>query len=303
MPHFADLGFYRLLSTCLFAGAVLCIVQISSDLKAEGVAWQPLARFTVDKLPPAPMVVALTRTTYDTRAVQPSQSRPGPVLEYVESGRIQWEATGTLSVVRGRPGTASQPEAIDQGTPVTLSPGDSIFIPAGTATSARNPGEEPANVLIAEIGSLEDKGQVPAYPIVAGVATQPLASAVATAIPTDQAVIELGRITLGPGAKLSSESGPGVVGPSAGPALAAIESGTFGLKVSTGQVDLFPEGKSTLGTERKGRGETARLLTDVPLGPGDAILGQAGTSDLIWNTGKIPAAAILVRFLPTKNQP
>jgi quercetin dioxygenase-like cupin family protein len=287
----------------LFAGAVLCIVQISSDAKAEGVVWQPLARITVEKLPPAPVFIALTRVTYDTGAAQPSQSRPGPVLEYVESGRITWEATGGLTVLRGRPGTASQPEAIDHGTPVTLSPGDSVFIPGGTVTSARNPGEEPANVLIAEIGSLEDKGQVPTYPIVKGVATQPLASAVASAVTADQAVIELGRVTLGPGGKVSSESAPGVVGARAGPELAAIESGTFGLKVSTGQVDLFPEGKSTLGTERKGRGEMARLLTEIPLGPGDAMLGQAGTSDVVWNTGKIPAAALLVRLLPAKKEP
>src|SRR4029453_17216483 len=128
MPHFSDLGFYRSLSTCLFAGAVLCTVQISSDLKAEGVAWQPLARFTVDELPPAPMFVALTRVTYDSRAAQPSQSRPGSVLEYVESGRMELEATGDLTVLRGPPGTTSQRETIDQGTSITLSPGGLILL-------------------------------------------------------------------------------------------------------------------------------------------------------------------------------
>jgi quercetin dioxygenase-like cupin family protein len=236
---------------------MLCTVQISAGAKAEGVVWQPLARITVEKLPPAPVFIALTRVTYDTGAAQPSQSRPGPVLEYVESGRMELEARGGLTVLRGRPDTAGQPETIDQGTPVTLGPGDSVFIAGGTGTSARNPGEEPADVLIAEIGSVDDKGQAPAYPVVQGLATQPLASAVATAVPTDRAIIELGRMTLGPGAKISSESAPGVVGARAGPELAAIESGTFGLKVSTGNVDLFPEGKSTLGTERKGRGEMA----------------------------------------------
>jgi hypothetical protein len=247
--------------------------------------------------------VALTRVTYDARAAQPSHSRPGPVLEYVESGRMELEATGGLTILRGQPDISSQPATIEQGTLVTLSPGDAVFIAGGTGSSARNPGEEPTNVLIAEIGSVDDNGQAPAYPVAQGVATQPLASAVATAVPTDRALIELGRMTLGPGAKVSSESSPGVVGPQAGPELAAIESGTFGLKISTGQVDLFPEGKSTLGTEKKGRGQMARLLTDIPLGPGDAILGQAGTSDLVWNTGKIPAAAILVRLLPAKRQP
>jgi hypothetical protein len=85
--------------------------------------------------------------------------------------------------------------------------------------------------------------------------------------------------------------------------MAAVESGTFGLKVSTGEVELFPQGRSTLGTERKGRGQMARLLTEIALRPRDAMLGQAGTSDMVWNAGKVPAAAILVRFLPAKSQP
>jgi mannose-6-phosphate isomerase-like protein (cupin superfamily) len=303
MPRFAELRFYLPVTAGLFAGIALCALQISSDLKADEVAWQPLARITIEKLPAAPMYVALTRVTYDSRAAQPSQSRPGSVLEYVESGRMELEATGDLTVLRGPPGTTSQRETIDQGTSITLSPGDSIFIAGGTSASARNPGEEPANVLMAEISSTDDNGQAPGNPVpVKGVAIQPLASAVATAVSTYPALIELGRLTLAVGAKLSSESAPGVAGALAGPELAAVESGTFGLKVSNGQVELFPEGKSTLGTDRKGRGQIARLLTEITLRPGDAMMGQAGTSDVVWNTGKIPAAAILVRFLPAKAQ-
>jgi quercetin dioxygenase-like cupin family protein len=304
MPRFAELGICLSLTVHLVTGATLLTMQTCSDSQAEEAAWQPLARFSVEKLPPAPMFVALTRVTYDTGAVQPSQSRPGPVVEYVETGRIELEATGPVAVLRGPPDTAKRQETIDQGTPVTLSPGDSIFIAGGTGTSARNPGEEPANVLVTEIGQAEDKGQAPATPVaVKGIATQSLASAVATAVPTDPAVIELGRLTLGPGAKVSSESKPGVVGPQAGPEMAIVESGTFGLKVSTGEVELFPQGRSTLGTERKGRGQMARLLTEIALRPRDAMLGQAGTSDMVWNAGKVPAAAILVRFLPAKRQP
>jgi hypothetical protein len=305
MPRFAELGTYVLMSACLFAGAALCTVHVSSDsIAQEAGVWQPLARITVEKLPPAPLFAALSRVRYDSRAAQPSRSRPGPALEHVESGRMELEATGGLTVLRGPPGTASQPEIINQGTLVTLSPGDSIFIAGGTAVSVRNAGEEPGNALIVEISSADDKGQELTNPVpIQGVTTQPLASAVATAVTTDQAVIELGRLTLAVGAKISSESAPGVVGPRAGPELVAIESGTFGLKVSTGEVDVFPEGKSTLGTDGKDRGQIARLLTDITLGPGDAMLGQAGTSDLMWNTGKIPAAAILVRFVPAKAQP
>jgi len=225
------------------------------------------------------------------------------VLQYVETGRLELQATGGLMVLQGPLGTSSEPKTIDQGTLVTLSPGESVFIPEGTGATARNPGEEPANVLVAEIGSVDGNGQAPTYPVVQGVATQPLASAVATAVRTDRALIELGRLTLGVGAKLSSESAPGVVGARAGPEMAIVESCTFGLKVSTGEVDLFPEGKSTLGTERKGRGQVARLLTEFTLKPRDAILGQAGSLDVAWNAGKIPAAAILVRFLPVKMQP
>jgi len=209
-----------------------------------------------------------------------------------------------VTVLRGPPDAAKRQETIDQGTPVMLGPGDSVFIAGGTAASPRNPGEEPANVLVAEIGSAEDNRQAPAAPVpVKGIAAQSLASAVATTVPAAPVVIELGRLTLAPGAKISSESRPGVVGPQAGPELTAVESGTFGLKVSTGEVELFPQGRSTLGTERKGRGQMAPLLTETALRPRDAMLGQSGASDMMWNAGKVPAAAILIRFLPVKKQP
>ena len=73
--------------------------------------------------------------------------------------------------------------------------------------------------------------------------------------------------------------------------------------LSTGEVELFPQGRSTLGTERKGRGQMAPLLTETALRPRDAMLGQSGASDMMWNAGKVPAAAILIRFLPVKKQP
>jgi hypothetical protein len=304
MPRFAELGMSLCFAAHLAAGAAVLAIQMSSDARAEEAAWEPLARFTVEKSPPAPIFVALTRLTYDTQAVQPSQSRPGPVVEYVETGRIELEAAGGVTVLRGPPDAAKRQETIDQGTPVMLGPGDSVFIAGGTAASPRNPGEEPANVLVAEIGSAEDNRQAPAAPVpVKGIAAQSLASAVATTVPAAPVVIELGRLTLAPGAKISSESRPGVVGPQAGPELTAVESGTFGLKVSTGEVELFPQGRSTLGTERKGRGQMAPLLTETALRPRDAMLGQSGASDMMWNAGKVPAAAILIRFLPVKKQP
>ena len=119
--RFAKLVFYLSLSTRLILGATFSTL-LSSTLKADGVVWQPLARITIDKLPSAPVFIALTRVTYDARAAQPSGSRPGPVLEHVETGRIELQPTGTLTVLSGPPGTASKPETIDQGTPVTLKP-------------------------------------------------------------------------------------------------------------------------------------------------------------------------------------
>src|SRR5438874_2455377 len=76
--HFARL--LLLLGAPLLPGATF-FTQLSSASKAEGLLWQSLARVTIEKLPPAPVFIAVTRVTYDARAAQPLGSRPGPVLE------------------------------------------------------------------------------------------------------------------------------------------------------------------------------------------------------------------------------
>jgi hypothetical protein len=260
----------------------------------------------VDKLPPAPVSISLTRVTYDAGAGRPAQSRPGPVLEYIESGSLEFESTGVLTVLRGPPsaqGSPSHQESTDPATLVIVNSGDSVFIAGNTEATTRNPGADLANVLVTEIGPADEKASALPNPIgVKGIAVRRLVFAVATTVPTDQAVIEVGRLTLAPGAKISSESAPGVAGSRAGPELVAVESGTFGLNVSAGEIDIFREGNIMLGTEGTGRREIAEPQAEMSLQPGDAILGQAESTDVAWNPGRVPATAILVRLLPAEVQ-
>ncbi len=298
MLRATKLGSVALVGARYLACLTLCVFQISSASNAVEVAWQPLARMAVERLPSAPVSLAITRITYDAGPIRSRQNWSGPTLGHVESGSLEIEATGTMIIRRGTPDSPGQSETIDPGTLVTVNSGDSVLIAQNTDTNIRNLRAEPANLLVTEISQFDQN--VPTAPIpdrVEGMSSIRLAFAVARAIPTDQALIEVGRLTLAPGAKVSSESAPGVAGERAGPEVTVIESGTFGSKVGTGEINIFREGSQTAG-----RGETAPVQRANSLRPGDAMLGQAGSLDVLWNPAKIPATALLIRLLPTKVQ-
>jgi hypothetical protein len=270
-----------------------CIFQVSSASNAVDVGWQPLARMTVERLPTAPVSLAITRITYDAGPLRSRQNWSGPTLAYVESGSLEIEATGTLIIRRGTPDSPGQSETIDPGTLVTVNPADSVLIAQNTDTNIRNLRAEPAKVLVTEIGQFDQNVPTPANPDrVDGMSSIRLAFALARAAPSEQAVIEVGRLTLAPGAKVSSESAPGVAGERVGPEVTVIESGTFGSKVATGEINIFREGIQT-----DGRGETAPVQRENSLRPGDALLSQTGSLDVLWNPAKIPATALLIRLL------
>ena len=281
------------------ACAAFCILQLSSASKAVDVAWQPLARMTVENMPPAPLSLAVTRMTYDAGPTRSRQNWPGPTLGYVESGSLEIEATAPLAVRRGTPDSSGRSEHLDPRTPVTLNAGDSVFIAQNTDTDIRNLRAEPVNLVVTAIGQV-DQNAPPSSNLdkAEGMAKTRLAYALARSVPADPVVIEVGRLTLAPGAKVSSESAPGVAGDRAGPEVTVIDSGTFGSKVGTGEINIFRKEVPS-----DGRGETAPVQRENSLRPGDAMLSQTGSLDVLWNPAKIPATALLVRLRPAKAQP
>jgi hypothetical protein len=280
------------------ACAMIFIAQIGSASAIDAV-WQPLARMPIESLPVAPVSIVVNRITYDAGPNSSRQSWPGLSVVCVESGSLEIGATGTLTVRRGTPDTPGQSEMIAPGTVARVDAGDSILIAQHADTTIRNTRAEPANVLVAEVAQADQNGTMPFGPDrVEGMSTTRLAFGLARLVPSDRAVIEVGRLTLGSGARVSSESSPGVAGDRAGPEVTVIESGTLGAKVGTGEVKLVRKGLQT-----DGRGEIVPHQTENTLRPGDAMFGQTGSLDVLWNPAKIPATAMVIRLLPAKVQP
>ena len=127
-----------------------------------GVTTEFLASGVMTELPAAPLALAMARLTYAPGQADPAPSEnPGPLLAHVESGTFGYTvASGESQVTRA--GVDGTPVAAPAATPaalgeeVTLAAGDALFEQGGTTSSGRNPGEEPAVVLVAVVGPAEE---------------------------------------------------------------------------------------------------------------------------------------------------
>ena len=156
-------------------------------------ATQPLMAAPLE-VPAEEHYVDLFRVDYAPGAAEESHAETGPTLNLVAAGSLTIAVEGPAILTRAAdPATG---EAITAGTEVTLEAGDGLMIPAGTAHTNRNPGEEPAVLLAAVILPVD---ALPPPPT-AGVTLWWLAGGVPAAAGPNAVTLE--RVTLAPGATI-----------------------------------------------------------------------------------------------------
>jgi hypothetical protein len=166
---------------------------MASPVAGDGVG-QTLMATTVE-VPAAEHFVGLYRVDYAPRAVEASHVETGPTLDLVAAGSLAITVEGPAMLSRAADPDAG--EAVTPGTEVVLQAGDGLMIPAGTAHTNRNNGEEPA-VLLAAIILPVDVGPPPAAP---GVTLQWLGDGPPAAAGPNEVVLE--RVILAPGSAIS----------------------------------------------------------------------------------------------------
>ena len=125
------------------------------------------APVTLEMLASAPatdapgMLQVLARVTLAPGAVVPAHIHPGQLLVTVESGTLGYTILGEGQSLRAGAGTPTAAEVIAPDTEVSLGPGEWFVYEAGTVHMDRNPGNEPAVVLISGLVAADQPFLIP----------------------------------------------------------------------------------------------------------------------------------------------
>jgi quercetin dioxygenase-like cupin family protein len=120
-----------------------------ATLPADGMQVAP--GVTVEEVPSKPGNPPVYRIHLDPGAsVAFDNTDPSISLVFVEQGTVAFTIAAPVSVTRA--GAVDQPaEPVVAAVEFTSGPGDYFIAPANTAAQLRNPGSEPATVLVASI--------------------------------------------------------------------------------------------------------------------------------------------------------
>jgi quercetin dioxygenase-like cupin family protein len=143
-----------------------------------GVTFSPIAFGQAQQLMlPDAADLALFRLTIDPGAKFTDEGNdPSTGLLYVESGTVTFTLKDTVQVLRaqnmaamiGAPGATPMAEGtspfeeVAANTEFQLQAGDSVLIPANVGGEARNDGDQPASMLVANVGPPEGPEATPA---------------------------------------------------------------------------------------------------------------------------------------------
>jgi quercetin dioxygenase-like cupin family protein len=240
-------------------------------------------------LPALPSVVALARLTYAPGAEGDDRALPGPLLLIVEAGSLTVQVTG-----------AAQRLPADQATPIVagtlvLSAGDRLVLPAATPAVFRNTGSGPVVALAAGVfpttavaSAAVGAGSPLGHPAPGwvedgspGATVQPLAGGWMVDLTARAAAMELQRLSLPPGARVSLAA--------AGAVALAVETGALTMVSGEGLIWLHhPEGGD----------DSLSLDTEATLLSGDGALLQAGADVALCNAGSSPLQILTLTVAP-----
>jgi quercetin dioxygenase-like cupin family protein len=160
----------RLLLAVVLFGLVVTLGLLtmpSVPAAQEGTPSGAAAPVTLEMLASAPatdapgMLQVLARVTLAPGAVVPAHIHPGQLLVSVASGTLGYTILGEGQSLRAAAGTPTAAEVIAPDTEVTLGPGEWFVYEAGTVHMDRNPGNEPAVVLISGLVAADQPFLIP----------------------------------------------------------------------------------------------------------------------------------------------
>ena len=107
------------------------------------------------------MLQVLARVTLAPGAVVPAHLHPGQLLVSVASGTLGYTILGEGQSLRAGVGTPTAAEVIAPDTEATFGPGEWFVYEAGTVHMDRNPGDEPAVVLLTGLVAADQPFLIP----------------------------------------------------------------------------------------------------------------------------------------------
>ena len=124
----------------------------------------PVTLETLGSVPAADapgMLLVSLRLTLGAGAVVPAHFHPGQLVVTVESGTLGYTILGEGQSLRAGAGTPTAAEVIAPDTEATFGPGEWFVYEAGTVHMDRNPGNEPAVVLITGLVAADQPFLIP----------------------------------------------------------------------------------------------------------------------------------------------
>ena len=160
----------RILLACVLLGLVVTLglltmpsVPAAQESTPSGEA-APVTLETLGSVPAtdAPgMLLVLLRVTLAPGAVVPAHYHPGQLVVTVESGTLGYTILGEGQSLRAGAGTPTAAEVIAPDTEATFGPGEWFVYEAGTVHMDRNPGTEPAVVLLTGLVAADQPFLIP----------------------------------------------------------------------------------------------------------------------------------------------
>ena len=130
----------------------------------EGISFESLAYGTVEELDGAAVDLSLFRFGFEPGASFLLEEEATAALVYVEEGVLTVTMEGSMTVLRAAgAGTPfpTETEAFAAGEAFELAAGDSAVFPAGVAGEVRNEGDDPAAVLVTDVGPAQGDAGTP----------------------------------------------------------------------------------------------------------------------------------------------
>lgn len=282
-----------LVSLLLMLAVAAPVVAQEGTPTGEGDAgemFEPLAFAALDEAPPAPVLFALLRITYEPGAALPPIVFPGPLVGIIETGTVAAQPNGPAAVQRAAAATPGAAEAATPYVELNLNEGDQIVTPTGTGVAYYNVGDGPASALVAAL--LPADAELPTgYP--AGITVRFLASGVMSTLPAAPLAVGMVRLTYAPG---QADPAPSE---NDGPLLAAVEAGSIGYTLAEGEAQVTSGGMA--GTPVAGASAATPAVPgeEVTLVAGDAVVEQGGAASSARNPGDEPATVLIAIVAPS----
>jgi hypothetical protein len=292
--------------TLLVVGALLLGLAPLLTARAQGIPATPvpgsaptgvLAEFEIDELPTPHAEVWFIRMSLEPNGSVPLGELIGPMLLFIESGRLTVTADGPITPGGAQAADAPDPEGT---TEQVLQTGDSVLAGEGVSASAGNATGEPVTFLVLLMYPAEREGEggdSMEEPV--GLSQQGVSVGAAEFLPVP-ATLTLERVVVEPGETMASDTS---TSQGRGPGWMGMELGA----IETGSAEVVFEGRSfqnltwpAMMTSTNPQPTQVPLTATAQLGQGDGY--SAFGSTLSWVATGAEALTVL-RIVVTPHMP